>query len=197
MLVKMSPVRISTNLRRRFSYQLVAWLRRHTGSSLLRAAEIVKRPVAVRRVLYGYDPHIRQAAKDDFQQRLMRAIALEEELREFPPFVKSALEGIGFGDSLGPAQIRVSLWAEKYGTSRQELLAAKTHFETMRRHLDKLELDVKARGMRLTIANVASLWNDGDTTKPTDYGLRVKDLDRQIRARFRKDRKAVPSLCFE
>ena len=144
--------------------------------------EFIKGGAIRRRLSREYEPHIRQAAKDEFQERLMRAIVFEEEVREFPPFLKSRLESAGFGDSVGPAQIRVSLWAARYGTTRLELLDPRKHFQTMRKHLDKLERDAAERGMGRTIEDLASLWNDGGARGVTIYGSRVGEFDRKLRA---------------
>lgn len=146
----------------------------------MKLAELIKGPVVRRNMETVYDPLIRKYAKDEFQIRMMRAIVFEEQVHEWPPFIEGRLEDIGFGDSIGPSQIRASKWAEKYRTNRRDILNPKTHFQTMRKLLDDVERKANENGMKRTPENVGSLWNNMSARAPTDYGRRVKEFDAML-----------------
>jgi hypothetical protein len=137
-------------------------------------AEWLRGPIVRRRILTNYDGYIKAAAKDAFQANMMRAIVYEEKAHEFPPILEGAFEELGFGDSVGPSQIRVSLWAEKYRTNRRDLLDARTHFKMMRQHLDEVERRAAAKGMSRNPENIGSLWNNMSARAPSNYGKRVQ-----------------------
>ncbi|MDJ1008631.1 MAG: hypothetical protein QNJ13_12495 [Paracoccaceae bacterium] len=146
---------------------------RSVVSNSMQLAEALFRNSVRNRILTDYDTHIRWSAKDEFQITIMRAIVFEEQVHEKPPFIEFALEEIGCGDSVGPAQIKVSKWAEHFNTSREDLLNPEKHFKVMRQLLDEIETLAFENGMERTPENIGTLWNNMRARSPSDYGKRV------------------------
>ncbi len=134
---------------------------------LLRGPEVVGR-------INQWNKHIEATAPSHSDASVMRAIVFEEQVHEWPPFLEFTAESLGFFDSVGPSQIRVSMWAEKYDTKREELLDPETHFETMSKHLDFVKAEARRRGLAETPDMIGSLWNNMDAEGVTEYGERVE-----------------------
>ena len=159
-----------------------------TKTSIMKLGELLKGSIVHRRIINDYDKYIRQYAKDEFQERIMRAIIFEEQVHEWPPFIEGQLEEMGFGDTVGLSQISVKNWSKKYGSNRRELLDPRNNIRIMRRHLDAVEKKAEEKGMRRTPENSGSLWNNHNTTTVTEYGNRVKEYEEMF-SRYAEEKK--------
>ena len=107
--------------------EMTAELERSINDLALAFGELIKAD-QVNRQIQSYSTFIDRAERSAFRRTLMRAVIFEEQVHEFPPFIESTLESWGVGDSVGPSQIRVSLWAQKYNTDRKRLLRSRAAY---------------------------------------------------------------------
>lgn len=134
-------------------------------------AEAARSKAVERRIQVHYGSLIDAVADSPEEADLMRAIVHEELVHMTP--AEGTLENRGFGESVGPSQIRVDLWAERYGTSRAGLLDPQEHFRVMKLHLDQVRLQAAANGLPATPAGVGQTWNSMRAKGVGNYGKRV------------------------
>lgn len=141
------------------------------------AVESLRGEEVTERIESEYDPSIESVTEEPEEQDLMKAIVFEETIHETPPFLESALEDLGFGDTVGPSQISVSKWSKEYDVSRKDVL-------TPEKHLDDLRQVAGSRGMDdASPAVIGTLWNNYDATEISDYGKRVERYYNQFRSK--------------
>jgi len=136
-----------------------------------RQAEQAREKVVQRRIQEHYGRHIDAVAESPAEADLMRAI-VHEELVHLTP-AEGGLESWGLGQSVGPSQIRVDLWAKRYGTTRAGLLDPQEHFRVMKLHLDQVRLQAAANGLPETPAGLGQTWNSMRARGVGNYGKRV------------------------
>jgi hypothetical protein len=127
-----------------------------------------------------YSKYINDTTEDTYKRNLMKAITFEEQIHQYP-FQTIIEDNIPFklanyldiADSVGPGQIRVSLWAKKYETNRQELINPKTHFVVMNSHIDFIILNLEDQKLPITPEWIGTLWLNMNADKINRYGQRV------------------------
>lgn len=127
-----------------------------------------------------YTPLINCATQDLYKRTLIKAIIFEEQVHQFPfeSFVERHLplfiaDYFKIVDSIGPGQIRASLWADKYETTRDELFNPEIHFTVMCKHLDFIFDITKERSLPVTPEWIGTLWSTLNAKKVNDFGYRV------------------------
>jgi hypothetical protein len=134
-------------------------------------AEGVRSRAVERRIQVHYGPLIDAVADSPEEADLMRAIVHEEQVHLTP--AETSLESYGLGESVGPSQIRVDLWAKRYGTTREGLLDPQEHFRVMKLHLDQVRLQAVANGLPESPAGLGQTWNSMRAKGVGNYGQRV------------------------
>lgn len=139
---------------------------------VMRATEKV-RSEAVMEKIRAWGPLIEKHAASRYQADVMRAILFEEQVHQNPPHLEELGEGLGLGETVGPSQIHVPLWGEKYGVTREQLRDPETHFRVMRLHLDAVTEQARSAGLGDSPAALGSVWNHMKAARITRYGERV------------------------
>ena len=143
----------------------------HTGVGgvAMKLGEVAKAN-KVERLYREYEDVINNSAKvNGIDANLLRAIIREETSHKLPG------EDL-IGDSVGPCQIRVSLWGKRYGLSKEQLKDEATNIEIAARILGEEQTRLKEQGYAVTPEMLASRYNSGSTTEITDYGIRVREF---------------------
>lgn len=134
----------------------------------------------IKNKLKSYRRHIHEATDDNYKRDLMKAITIEEQLHQYP--LQSLIEdnipeewatSWDIADSVGPGQIRVSLWADTYDTNRQDLINPKTHFVTMNKHIDFIFSHIEKNNLPSSPDWIGTIWCNMNATKISRYGQRV------------------------
>jgi hypothetical protein len=130
--------------------------------------------------LNRYTASIDHITDDPYKRDIMKAITYEEQIHQYPlqTFIEDHIPAkiaqfFDVADSVGPSQIRVSLWADHYNTNRQDLIKPETHFVTMNKHIDFILSHTEEKQLPFSPEWIGTLWHNMNARHVSSYGERV------------------------
>jgi len=121
------------------------------------------------------------ASENGIEKDLLKSI-LKEELSHQLPGEWIAEQYLGMGDSVGPGQVRMSVWPKKLNMQDppESLLDIMVNIDVAAEILAFEKKNLLKEGLPATPAMIGSRYNNGNTTKVTNYGRRIKNFYNQF-----------------